>query len=165
MKAFNDKTINNNIVDKIDENWRFWEFAINKEDSKLDRLLSDLYQEILNEETCMKCSNCCEIFMPVITREEIFNISDVLKIDFEKFKKYFLEEVDEGFAINKSPCHFLKNGCCSIYNNRPLTCRNYPINVEDEFSAKLINLIHAYEKCPVALKIVEILKSYYIGEF
>jgi len=33
-------------------------------------------------------------------------------------------------GIRLNPCKYLKNDKCSIHNERPVTCRNYPIRSE-----------------------------------
>jgi len=32
------------------------------------------------------------------------------------------------YTLNQEPCPFLENNKCSIYNNRPLVCRFFPLS-------------------------------------
>lgn len=66
------------------------------------------------------CGHCCYVPVP-ITEFEARYIADNLNIkpvEVSQSKRHSLKE----FSGN-TPCPFLKNGECSIYEFRPLTCR------------------------------------------
>ena len=81
-------------------------------------------------DNCYEC--CLETEMP-LSEKDITRIADLgYKIED------FLEEQD-GFMVLRNidnHCFFLKNGKCTIYNNRPEGCRYYPLIYDletDEF--------------------------------
>lgn len=81
-------------------------------------------------DNCYEC--CLDTEMP-LTEKDITRISE-LGFNIEEF----LEEKD-GFMVLRNidnKCFFLKNGRCTIYENRPEGCRYYPLIYDletDEF--------------------------------
>ncbi len=90
-------------------------------------------------ENCHEC--CLETEMP-LSEKDITRISDLgFKID------EFLEEQD-GFMVLRNienKCFFLKNGLCSIYEDRPEGCTYYPLIYDLEIDEFLID-----DLCPHA---------------
>lgn len=73
------------------------------------------------------CTECC--YMPVcISREEAISLKKYLRksnisIDEEKLKYLASIGEDDYYKTTKIPCLFLKGSICSIYDNRPASCR------------------------------------------
>ena len=87
-----------------------------------------------NAHACKECEgNCCigESGYIWVTKEDIKNISNYLKIDEEIFKKTFLIKVGYRYSLKEKPhksgyaCIFFENGC-KIYPVRPNQCRTFP---------------------------------------
>jgi len=90
---------------------------------------------------CKKCGKCCESFgnlgncLPLFEWEvdELKSIAqkEGLILDIKPF--IFWLDKKSGFAFTiqyglfNEPCPFLKNKSCSIYENRPLICRQFPL--------------------------------------
>ncbi len=71
-----------------------------------------------------QCHNCCIETQMMLTED------DIRRIEHLGYKKEDFSKEEDGFIILRnidSHCFFLKDGKCSIYNNRPLGCRYYPI--------------------------------------
>jgi len=85
-------------------------------------------------EVCTKTDNhCCLADIPYDYIEALKlcdlgrqNGLDLIMVSHPKFedKVIILNSGDDGILENK-PCVFLKNGKCSIYEDRPFICRNY----------------------------------------
>ena len=83
---------------------------------------------------CKQCGKCCDgtIFTNVaLTKEDIARLEDGLGKPFTDI--FTTEEIICLNTDGKSrlsfafPCKFLKDNKCTIYNLRPLACRQYPI--------------------------------------
>jgi len=107
---------------------------------------------------CKGCKeSCCRTQNPQLT------ISDVERIG-NKDNIIFSEGVFRIKRINGA-CAFFKEGLCSIYNNRPLSCRLYPYNpifrqsiksytltIEVDKNCKEILCGHSFNPKPIALQ-------------
>jgi hypothetical protein len=78
--------------------------------------------ELLKFKGCEGCIECCKKPMAPLILE-----------DFDKVYKYFpilIAELDTFKPVmllsNEISCPYLKNGQCTIYENRPPACRIYP---------------------------------------
>ncbi|MHA1155044.1 MAG: YkgJ family cysteine cluster protein [Candidatus Heimdallarchaeota archaeon] len=107
---------------------------------------------------CKGCENSC-----CITKNPQLTIADVKRIDDDD-NIFF----DGGvFRIKKvnGACTFFKGGLCSIYNERPLSCRMYPynpifhqgrkgftLNIEIDKTCKEITRGHSFNVKPTALQ-------------
>ena len=80
-----------------------------------------------------ECSACCsgqrgEGYV-WLNADEMETIAGFIGIDFDKFTRKYIRQVDYAFSLVEQPnhdCVFLKDGGCSIYEVRPTQCRTYP---------------------------------------
>lgn len=96
---------------------------------KLIHQMADMMLEIFKfpKETtsCKKgCSACCYTEV-AINIEEAKLLLDEYDIDWEHIRRQLM--VDDHYKLNYKDrkCVFLKNNECSVYENRPLSCRKY----------------------------------------
>lgn len=101
------------INDFIKSCW--WEFLSYFVPQKTD-------YEITGE--CSKCGKCCEtIYSAYMYSEKEFKFMQFI---FPSYRRFFIKGKDElgNFVFG---CKYLrKDGLCSVYDKRPLMCRNYP---------------------------------------
>ena len=73
-----------------------------------------------------------------------------------KFEDEFLRTDEDGdFVLKSSPCYFLgKDNKCSIYDVRPLACREYPHTDRKNMFQILDLTAKNVEICPAVAKIV-----------
>lgn len=103
---------------------------------------------------CTECGKCCTGTSGFVwvNQEEMQNMANVLNISLELFKKRYVRQRDNRYALieKKIPngeydCIFLKDKKCQVYQARPIQCRTYPWwqeNLNTEQSWKL-----AAEEC------------------
>lgn len=60
---------------------------------------------------CIKCGRCCKT-IPM----KKYHFSGIEKLDSDLFTDY------------DPPCPYFQNGKCSIYDDRPEACKDYPYN-------------------------------------
>jgi hypothetical protein len=77
---------------------------------------------------CLSCANCCKTTSPIFRDADIRRISKHLRIKEGKFiSDYLRMDEEQDYVLKSSPCSFLDNdNSCSIYDVRPLACREYP---------------------------------------
>jgi Fe-S-cluster containining protein len=77
---------------------------------------------------CLSCANCCKTTSPIFRDADIRRISKHLRVKEGKFISDFLRmDEEQDYVLKSSPCSFLDNdNSCSIYDVRPLACREYP---------------------------------------
>jgi Fe-S-cluster containining protein len=88
---------------------------------------------------CIRCAKCCHCFSITFTPEDINREPRLLDFVISIHKvfgkvKQFMVEKGHPFLLRKqgrgSPCPFLLNSLCMIYNTRPQICRDYPQGVK-----------------------------------
>ena len=77
---------------------------------------------------CLSCANCCKTTSPIFRDADIRRISKHLRVKEGKFISDYLKmDEEQDYVLKSSPCSFLeKDNSCSIYDVRPLACREYP---------------------------------------
>ncbi|PJE81685.1 hypothetical protein COU58_01205 [Candidatus Pacearchaeota archaeon CG10_big_fil_rev_8_21_14_0_10_32_42] len=84
----------------------------------------DLFEEIEFPE-CHECSECC--YLPWILKEEYNS-------HLENFGKTMKEINSVAFIMDTESCRYAKENRCTLYEDRPLDCRLFPLDIikEDE---------------------------------
>lgn len=78
---------------------------------------------------CDRCGECCRVSDPIIIKErELEIIALYLGIEIDIARANFTKE-SKGhlLSLKTKPCIFLKGKECSIYEVRPMICRQFPI--------------------------------------
>jgi Fe-S-cluster containining protein len=105
---------------------------------------------------CLSCANCCKTTSPIFRKVDIDRISKSIGMKSGKFEDEFLRTDEDGdFVLKSSPCYFLGNdNKCSIYDVRPLACREYPHTDRKNMFQILDLTAKNVEICPAVAKIV-----------
>lgn len=96
--------------------------------SKLDEKFHSKHQQVFKNKDCLTCANCCKTTSPIFRNIDIERISKSLGIKSVNFFDTYLKvDEDNDYVLKSSPCSFLaEDNTCSIYDVRPLACREYP---------------------------------------
>ncbi len=99
-----------------------------------------LAEEILAYFECERCGECCRTLPISLSWADIERL---YKMEGESF----FDKLDDGAIENclKTPCPYLRNNRCMIYDKRPLVCRVFPFEFAYPFPS--IRL------CPLGRKI------------
>lgn len=94
----------------------------------LDQKFHKGHEAEFKKMNCLSCANCCKTTSPIFRDADIRRISKHLRIKEGKFISDFLRmDEEQDYVLKSSPCSFLDNdNSCSIYDVRPLACREYP---------------------------------------
>ncbi|HPD81957.1 MAG TPA: YkgJ family cysteine cluster protein [Candidatus Pacearchaeota archaeon] len=102
---------------------------------------------------CRKCGDCCRFFgetdnwLPLFEweKDKMKELAEQKKISFEAkpIELIFDKKSNLAFFINyglKGPCPFLINNKCSIYEDRPLICKAFPMGKNPYFVEEIMNI-------------------------
>lgn len=144
------------------ENFKFRSFLKGQDSEKIDRIVHDLYEKVIDKIDCTECANCCIELETSFQIEEIDRLTKSLNIDKEKFINESTKPDQYGdtntLYLNSKPCQFLKDKNCTIYELRPEECHAYPYLHKDDFTSRLFGVIENYEICPIVYNVYELLK-------
>lgn len=113
---------------KYEENKRIVEKFKRKKTALLDNIFHELHEKVFEEIDCLKCANCCKTTSPIFYMKDIERAAKALKMKASAFiDKYLKVDEDNDYVLKSAPCFFLDHeNYCTIYNDRPTACREYP---------------------------------------
>lgn len=128
-----------------------------KQKKKLKKLAHDLDREVFSELDCLDCANCCTSIPPIVSRVDASRIAKTLGMKTKVFIEEYLVQDDDGdWVMNTSPCPFLlQDHKCSIYEDRPKACREFPHTDGESFIANLNLHVQNVQYCPAVFHILE----------
>jgi len=107
------------------------------------------------EEFCEKCGRCCKTCEPItVTDDDIKTIAFALGIKPDLVIANFIKPVKPHGLSLRTPCPFLKENLCSIYEARPRSCRTFPFAPMREEEAQGPITLAFYEYCRFTVNFV-----------
>ena len=150
---------------KEDENWafrRFLKFYDDLSDEELDQLVFKITDEVSPEIECISCGRCCKELRPSLSQKDQQRLATPLGLSVEQLREKYLkyDDADEekGWRMKDTPCPFHKDKC-TIYEDRPQNCRDYPYLYEPRFSYRTMKMIERTFTCPIVYNVIEELKK------
>ncbi|NVO18952.1 MAG: YkgJ family cysteine cluster protein [Bacteroidetes bacterium] len=142
------------------ENRTFFKKLARMDRNKLDKLVHDAHDEVFEKTDCLECANCCRSLGPRITDADVGRIASALKIKPAQLVSDLLHRDEDGdLVFNSMPCPFIDSeNYCSIYENRPRACREYPHTDRRRFYQVLEITLKNSFTCPAVMEIIEMLK-------
>ena len=164
MKIETDLTvIKRNSEIREEENFEFRSYLKGQDPDFVDKIVHELYEEVLEYIDCTKCANCCIELDICFKDEEIDRLTKHLNIDKNEFITKSTKPDQFGdkdrFCLNSKPCRFLSDKKCTIYDYRPEECYSYPHLHKDNFNSRLFGVIEDYAICPIVYNVYELLKQ------
>jgi Fe-S-cluster containining protein len=126
-----------------------------------DELVLQLHDHAFKQIDCLDCANCCRSLGPRITEKDIDQLAKTLRIKPHKvIENYLRVDEDKDYVFQSMPCPFLMDdNYCSVYENRPKACREYPHTDRRKFyQVYQLTVKNAYT-CPVAYAVLEQLQK------
>ncbi len=145
-----------------DENWRFRAFlkrASHRVVQQVNASARHAGEAARDQMDCTTCAACCRDNWVPLTEDEIARLSRRLQIDPETFRARYLTKDDEedGWAIDARPCPFLVGTRCSVYEDRPEVCREYPY-IGGDLPTRMLGVIERAATCPIIFEMLEHVK-------
>src|SRR5947199_5709226 len=110
---------------KEDENWRFRGFIKTKCNLEPDEIDSHVFADtrrVWAGIVFTKCANCCREVKPGLSEEEVDRLARRLAMTRQQFIEAYLERSEPGsetpWTTRTTPCPFLKENLCSVYEDR-----------------------------------------------
>lgn len=146
---------------KARENYRFRALLKQRDSTRVDRLVHRINSQVVNEIDCTACGNCCATLRPAVTDNEIARLSRLVNISKELFADRYTEYVaDENVRMLKdTPCAFLANKKCTVYDARPHVCQSFPHIEKDGFIFRTLEMVENCGICPIIYNVLERLKK------
>ncbi len=149
-------------AEEEDENLRFrqylrFELTIPKDD--LDVLVWEALAEVAPAIDCLACANCCRATHTAFTPEEIELLAPRLGLTAKEFRhRHIVVEAGVAF-INPLPCPFLEGNRCTVYEDRPAVCREYPHLHKPDSSHRSMGILGNADVCPIVFNVWRLLKD------
>jgi hypothetical protein len=151
---------------KEDENWEFRRFLkaeCNLGSGEIDRRVFEATRRVWAGIDCTKCANCCREVQPGFSEEEVDRLARSLAMTRQAFIEAYLEPSgsldDKPWTTRSTPCPFLKDSLCSVYEDRPAECSGYPYLYEPKFVLRLMAMLERTFTCPIVYEVLEELKK------
>jgi uncharacterized protein len=125
-----------------DENWRFRRFVKSECDldpDDMDRQVFETTRRVWARIDCTTCANCCREVRPTFSEEEVSRLAICLGGSQQQFTDDYLQPTEDEtnpWETRTTPCPFLKDNRCSVYEDRPADCRGYRLctNLNSRFA-------------------------------
>lgn len=164
--AFDLVQIRTQAEKKEDENYRFRRFLKGKchpEPEEIDERVFAATRRVWAGIDCTQCANCCKEVHPTFSDEEVDRLARRLAMTRQQFIETYLERSephdDNPWTTRTTPCPFLKDNLCSVYEDRPGDCSGYPYLYEPHFISRTLGMIGRASTCPIVYEVLEELKE------
>lgn len=130
------------------------------DDNELDALVHAIYAEIAPAIDCKSCANCCLKMCITVDDQDIERVAKRLGVSSEEFEsQHVAADGDYGEKfMPEEPCPMLGGTMCTVYEDRPKVCREFPHLDKDNFRTRLLGVIGSAEVCPIVFNVLEELK-------
>ncbi len=152
--------------EKEEENLRFRQFLKTRcslEPDEIDQQVFEITRRVWAGIDCTSCANCCREVKPTFSEEEVGRLSRRLGMERQQFIDTYLERLEEKdenpWQTRTTPCPFLKENLCSVYEDRPADCSGYPYLYHPEFVFRTMAMIDRTFTCPIVYEVLEELKK------
>jgi hypothetical protein len=149
---------------KEDENWRFRRFVKSSDldPDEMDRQVFETTRRIWAGIDCTACANCCREVTPTFSEEDVKRLAVLLGVSQQHFIDAYLQRTEgdtNPWETRTTPCPFLRDNRCSVYEDRPADCKGYPYLYEPEFAFRTTAMIERTFTCPIVYEVIEELKQ------
>ena len=127
------------------------------------KALPGLHEEAFSKIDCLQCGNCCRTTGPLLLSKDVDRLAGHFRIRPAEFTERHLRIDEDGdYVFRSMPCPFLGgDNYCSVYENRPNACREFPHTQQRDIREKLGITYHNTMVCPAVAEVLERLKAHY----
>lgn len=132
--------------------------------SELDDIVHEITDDVWEQIDCTKCANCCTTMETPLNPEDKARLAKRFNISEEEFTQTYMAMYEDEFntqrlMLKSLPCVFLdSNNRCTVYEDRPDTCREYPFLYKNDFASRLLGVIGNASCCPIVFNVWQRLK-------
>lgn len=130
---------------------------------KLDDVVHQLHEKVFSEVDCLDCANCCKTTSPGMHDRDVDRLAKHLRVKSSALVEQYMELDAEGeYVFRSAPCPFLgADNYCSVYEARPLACREYPHTNRKRFYQVIDLSLKNTEICPAVVRIFDQMKQHF----
>ena len=139
-------------------------FLKKKKPSDLDLKVREFHEVAFRQIDCLLCANCCSSISPALYDKDIDRLAKALRMKPSMVvKAYLYQDDDKDWVFRKTPCPFLaEENRCSVYEARPLACKEYPHTNRPRFYQMLDLTLKNVAICPAVCLVIEELRGFYV---
>ena len=147
---------------KRPENERFRRHLKSRDHS--DRILRRIAEQIEDQIDCSVCANCCRVATVDLSERDVERLARHLRLSVAEFLAgYTMEDAEEGRILRRSEaagCVFLDGNACTVYDQRPDTCRRFPhlVRGNGSIASRMWQFIDRACYCPIVYNALEAFK-------
>jgi uncharacterized protein len=143
------------------ENLQFKSWLRQFSAKEIDKYVADLNGAVSSAIDCTQCANCCKLLEPPVNHEEIDKLAAFKETSTYDFvDSYIGIEPSTGVKFLRcQPCIFLNGNVCGVYEQRPISCADYPHLTAPNFKYRWKSVMENYSLCPIVFNVVERLKQ------
>jgi Fe-S-cluster containining protein len=145
--------------ERQDENWKFRSWLKANAPDDIDEIVAGLSRKYFALIDCKECGNCCRSLEIVMEKSGLSRMAENQGVSASEFERGATFVDEAGDRVLKPPCPMLKGNLCSIYSDRPDTCRTFPHLEKSGFVFRLIGVIENLSVCPIVFNAFEELKT------
>jgi len=145
------------------ENERFRRHLKRRDHS--DRILRRIAQGVEDQIDCTACANCCRVATVRLAGRDVERLARYFRIAPAEFlARYAGETPEEGTVLRRAPdtgCVFLEGNLCTVYEERPDTCRRFPhvVRGTGSIASRMWQFIDRACYCPIVYNTLEAFKE------
>jgi hypothetical protein len=127
-------------------------------DEAIDAAVERIAAPIIDAIDCTECGNCCMSLDVYLKASDAQRLAQGLDVPLDAITTGYVDResaqpVNEWGKFRHSPCQFLKNKCCTVYEHRPFACREYPV-LTPYFRWLLEDTIEGASICPIIFNVL-----------
>jgi uncharacterized protein len=126
--------------------------------AELDTIVQEMTTDVWGKINCLDCGNCCKTLEIVVDKGDILRLAKRLSISTAQFTEKYVTNTD-GVSHFMPSCPFLgEDNACSVYEDRPRACRDFPYLYERKFRDYSLTMVENLGTCPIVFNVWEELK-------
>jgi hypothetical protein len=147
---------------KREENQRFRKHL--KTHGLNERRFRRIAEEIEDQIDCTTCANCCKVATARLTERDVERLARHLRVKKQVFlRDYTGTSAEEGLILRRTPegCVFLDGTTCTVYDERPASCRDFPhlVRGPGSFVSRMWEMPDRACYCPIVYNALEAFKT------
>jgi uncharacterized protein len=135
----------------------------NFKSKEIDSAVHVLNEKVSAAIDCTRCGNCCKNMNAAMGQSEMERLAACVSKTPQEFSKNYClhDEIENAFFIKSLPCVFLMDNKCTVYEQRPASCAEFPHLNRPNFIFRTKTTLDNYAYCPIVYNVVENLKEHY----
>jgi Fe-S-cluster containining protein len=134
-----------------------------RSDAELDALVDSIAATVIPHIDCTECANCCRSIAVGLIPDDVPPLARALDTTPQRVIAEWVDrkagsQWGEWGMIRESPCSLLRGTLCSVYAQRPQSCRDYPAFTPN-FRWLKDEIMRGAGKCPIIFNVIERLKD------